>query len=209
MKVAILIPVNESVKAVTAQCLARMVSKTYLAQLSGPAGAISPVLETFIWSSSSIAYNRRRLVILALEWGADYVLWVDGDMAFPPDALLRLLAHGKAVVGTNYRRRDVESVLPTAARTRAGERSLLIPSGSGLEEADHIGFGFCLIEARVLRALKMPMFLEGVAADGLSPTGEDVHFFERVREAGFAVHVDQALSMESGHIAETPLYFPR
>ncbi|HEX6377247.1 MAG TPA: hypothetical protein VFZ91_16170 [Allosphingosinicella sp.] len=209
MKVAILIPVNETVKAVTAQCLARMVSRTYLAKLAGPAGSISPIVETFIWSSSSIAYNRRRLVLLALEWGADYVLWVDGDMTFPPDGLLRLLAHGKAVVGTNYRRRNVESVLPTAARTRAGERSAMMPSGAGLKEADHIGLGFCLIEARVLRALKMPMFLEGVGPDGLSPTGEDVHFFERVREAGFAVHVDDDLSMEIGHMAETPLYFPR
>ena len=36
---------------------------------------------------------------------ADEILWVDTDMQFPEDALLRLLAHDKDIVGCNYRTR--------------------------------------------------------------------------------------------------------
>src|SRR6476620_5674218 len=44
---------------------------------------------------------RNRLTATALGWGADWVLFIDDDMAFPPNTLAALLAHGKRVVACN------------------------------------------------------------------------------------------------------------
>jgi hypothetical protein len=41
--------------------------------------------------------------------------------------------------------------------------------------------------------------------DGTRIIGEDVFFFRQVRDAGIAVHVDQALSWNIGHVAQREL----
>ena len=42
--------------------------------------------------SNSLVYEaRNHLAVRAVEAGCDYILWLDSDMIFPPDALLRLI----------------------------------------------------------------------------------------------------------------------
>jgi hypothetical protein len=71
---------------------------------------VTPELKLFIVSSSLLPESRNRLVAEALNWDADYMLWMDADHVFPCDALLRLLGRSKLVVGFNYARRHT----PTA-----------------------------------------------------------------------------------------------
>ena len=73
------------------------------------------------------------------------MFWADADHVFPADALLRLVAHEKPVVGANYPRRahptfpTAESgdqhVWTTADKARAGD----------LERVSRLGLGLCLM----------------------------------------------------------------
>ncbi len=206
MKIALCIPIYDGARPLFTQCLARMISQTYMADISGPAGKVEPVIETFVRSTPSIAYSRRSLARDALEWQADWVLWLDCDMTFPPSALLRLLSHGKPIVAANYRSRHSAGPLSTAAKGD-GDPKPIEPRREGLEEVDYCGLGLCVTAAPVLRAVPLPMFLEGVGPDGFTPTGEDCYFFAAARAAGFPALVDHGLSAEVGHVSETVLRF--
>lgn len=185
-----------------------MIAHSYMAEVRGPDGPVKLVIETFVLDSNSVSYGRRKLADWALKWRADYVLWLDADMTFPPSALLQLLSHGQPVVGANCRRRTVGSIDPTAVKTVDGQARPVAPAETGLEPVDHTGLAVCLVEGRVLAALKQPMFVEVAAPDGIGKIGSDTHFFRLVRDAGFPIHIDHSLSMEVGHIAETVLRFP-
>ena len=46
--------------------------------------------------------NREMIVKDALENNCTHLLFVDSDMKFPQDTLLKLLKHGKDIVGASY-----------------------------------------------------------------------------------------------------------
>lgn len=150
---------------------------------------------------------RERLVERALAAKADWLLWLDDDHTFPPDALLRLLAHEKPIVGANYPRRSRHRIESTAHRieariTQPPKSVPLTPKPEGLEPVAFMGFGLLLTKAEIFAKLRRPWFKWG-------PHGEDGYFCEQAIKAGYQPHVDHALSMEVGHIAETVLTFPR
>ena len=207
LKIAILLPVHGMTRAGFTLSLARMIAFTCRAQVDSPVGKLEPHIETFMVSTSNIGHSRRMLARQALEWGADYVLWADSDHEFPRDALLRLLAHGKPVVGVNYRRRDPATEIPTAARLLPGGGTEPVPPKvEGLEQVAHLGLGLCAMEARVLASVPEPRFRESVSPEGLL-RGEDVDFFDALAELGVPVFLDHALSLEVGHFAEVSLRF--
>src|ERR1700743_899829 len=55
--------------------------------------------------SSIVAEARNNGVELARRRGADFLLFLDSDMLFPPTALFRLLLHRKDIVGATYAKR--------------------------------------------------------------------------------------------------------
>jgi hypothetical protein len=71
---------------------------------------------------------------------------------------------------------------------------------SGLQEAYNCGFGFCLIERKVLEAVPAPRYLLKYAeGDGRYAT-EDFCFFSQAREdAGFPVYIDLDASKRVWH----------
>lgn len=196
MKIAICVPHHGDVKAGFAQCLAILVGTTV--------GSSHTVFVAFE-EDGALDYKRTRLILRALEWGADYIQCIDSDHTFPPDATLRLLAHDKPIVGCNYLRRrcerptalgmDNEPVETTEAKAKSGD----------LENVGAMGLGFCLLKASVFKTIAHPWFRTEVAANGELYRGEDVHFFNQARRARFPVLVDHALSWSLGHIAERVL----
>ena len=48
---------------------------------------------------SNLAVNENTLAKCAMDMGADYWLSVENDVTFPEDAVVRLVAHGKDIVG--------------------------------------------------------------------------------------------------------------
>jgi hypothetical protein len=162
---------------------------------------VRPELVYCLGLGARVSISRRILADQAVEMGADYLLWIDGDQTFPPEGFVRLARHQLPVVGCNYPVRNVDNAEPSAFRFVDGEKVRLQP-GSGVEPADVIGLGFCLVQGWVLSRLPKPWFLE-------SDEGEDGYFCSLLKSVGITPHVDHDLSYEIGHVAEGVLKFNR
>jgi hypothetical protein len=154
---------------------------------------------------SIIHKSRQELADQAEAQQADYTLWIDSDMRFPRDALVRLLSREQDIVGVNYVTRT-KPMRYTAVERITEDGVFHLPTGpeaAGLEEAEAIGFGMVLIHGSVWAALgERPWFrFEHDEMLGV-PVGEDVYFCRRARAAGFKVMVDHDLSHEIRHIGQ-------
>jgi hypothetical protein len=205
VKIALCMPIHSGGKPGFIQSLGRMIDHTHRTSFQDEKGQrVELAFESLVTCSSSIAHSRNAIAAEALEWGANWLFWLDADQTFPADALVRLLARRVPVVGCNYRRRAAEVHLPTASVIRDGKSEPLIAEGDGIVEVDHLGLGVCLVSAAVLRKVERPWFrFEETAAGAL--IGEDAYFFRKLRAAGFIPYVDQALSRQIGHIADIEL----
>lgn len=199
MRVVICTPVHGETKAKFTQCLFRLGLRTALY----PHTEIE--IDSFIKSGSNVGYCRRLLAQEALAAEADYILWIDADQTFPPNALLRLLAADKPIIGANIRRRNPDEVMSTAFDLNGQP---LEPKREGIEEVLQMGLGLSLVHSSVFKAIEPPFFAEEVQQNGMDVLGEDIYFFRKARAAGFPAHVDHGLSLEVGHLAETELRFP-
>lgn len=180
-------------------------------------------LDTYMVSCSMLTESRHTLVAAAVSWDADYMLCLDADHVFPPDTLMRLLAHGLPVVGCNYPRR-VTPTAPTAAGDSDDEDSpshLIYTTkekaeAKEVEECAHMGFGVLLINMKVFEALQhhaervgdgnmLPLFAFEPSPNKAGMTGEDVFFFKKLAAAGITPFIDHALSWEVGHCYEIVL----
>ncbi|HYI65001.1 MAG TPA: hypothetical protein VEW71_08965 [Allosphingosinicella sp.] len=218
MRVAICIPRYGDTKGDFTISLARMLVHS----LAAPApGGERLEIEIFSISSSDLPSSRTELLKSAIAWQARYLLWLDSDHVFPPDALLRLLAHRLPVVGCNQPRRS-EPTGPVAVRLDGkGEMEHVwttakLAKAGTVEEVIHVGLALCLIDMNVLHQVKAHVE-KGVGWAHWAPfdrkllpgttarMGEDVSFFRELTDAGVKVYVDHALSWAVGHIHERVL----
>jgi len=146
----------------------------------------------------------------------DAILWIDADMMFPPDALIRLLLHRVPIVGADYRLRG--QPFP-----RLGMRvdpdnpfgKYKFPSAddpkTGLDDAMAVlGFGLLLTRMRVYQhpEWQRPWFMRTWNPQARrvdNPTGfstEDTNFCTMARLCGFKVCCDLDLSAEVSHIGQ-------
>ncbi|HEY1605070.1 MAG TPA: glycosyltransferase family A protein [Allosphingosinicella sp.] len=159
----------------------------------------------FVVSSAILPQARNVLVAQAREWGADWILWIDADMTFPPDTLSRLLARNVPVVGANCVRRQTGQ--PSTAyigQTPVATTEEKVRSGS-VEQVSALGLGLCLTNTSIFERLPEPWFLFGYDRDRKIAIGEDSFLFGNLLAAKIPVYVDHAVSWEIGHIAETVL----
>jgi hypothetical protein len=218
IKIALCTPAHRQVEAKWAQCLAAMVAHTSKARIELDGEPADIEFEIFIVSSSLLLESRNRLVVEAINWGADYMLWMDADHVFPSDALLKLLSRSKLVVGCNYARRFTPTS-PTASKYGEDDEMDLVwttkekAEAGELEEVAHLGLGFCLVDMRTYAILETqaeeagkehfwPLFDMPVKPDGIGCIGEDVRYFRMLREAGIKVFLDHEVSWDVGHLHE-------
>jgi hypothetical protein len=205
MKIAICVPHHGDVKAKFALCLANLVAETTRGTIRLELSIDRAEVRTFFEQDGPVDFKRTRLVRRARKWGAEYILFVDSDQTFPPDALLRLLRRRKPVIGCNYVTR-YEPVQPTAidGDNRRLSTTRAKAEADQLEEVAALGLGFCLLHTHVFEIIGKDAvpFLFTFDSNGEIVCGEDVHFFNVVRAAGLAVFLDHAVSWDIGHIAE-------
>ena len=194
MKIAICSPVHGDTRAAFTQCLGRMLVATMSTDFVYNGARIRPDIELFFNASSLLAESRCLLAEKGLRWGADFILWMDADHTFPPNALARLLARSTPIAGANYPRRNTGE--PTAVALEGGALPF---DRTGLVEVASLGLGLCLIDSQVFRTVPRPWFRIEHAADGV-PISEDYYFFHKARAAGQPAFVDADLSREVGHI---------
>jgi hypothetical protein len=203
MKVALLTPFHSNVAAHFAFSLAHLTER--VARLHRDIE-----LKVLMNTSSSLPRVRTDLAKSALAWGAEWMLWLDSDMLFPPDTLERLLAFGLDVVGANYPRR----MPPHVGTATVQSGSALVPCETTLAKAQSgqpeqvltLGFGALLMNARVFEALERPWFqIVDDGDDGF--VGEDMHFLHKLSQHGHVPYVDHALSWDIGHVGERVFTF--
>lgn len=200
--IAINLPTADQVHSDFAVDLARLVS--YTAHHFGD--KIEAILVNSV-RGSIVHKSRQALAEQAEEQRADYSLWIDSDMRFPRDALVRLLSREQDIVGVNYvtRQQPMHYVAIKNEVTADGPGEYLATKidSEGLEEAAAIGFGMVLIHGSVWGKLgPAPWFLFDYDRDLDVPIGEDVYFCRLAREAGINIMVDHDLSKEIRHIGQ-------
>lgn len=145
--------------------------------------------------SSLVPLGRNQCVAAAQIMKATHLLFLDTDMVFPADTLARLLAHDKDIVGATYSQR-MPPFHPLCVNEN-GEHAHLT---RGLARMRLMPTGCLLIRLAVFDALDKPYFRLAVEAEQLR--GEDYHFCESARAAGFEIWCDGDLSKEIGHVGQ-------
>jgi hypothetical protein len=186
-KVMVAVPCGEMVHADFAYDMARLVGYSQL---------VRPEMTMLLYhvKGTYLPRARARLVQEALDQSCSHILWLDSDMRFPKDTLLRLLAHEKPVVAANYSTRQ-PPYLPTAYDLS----NQPIFDDAGLIEARHCGMGVMLVDCDVFREMSKPWFALGYAKAIDDYSGEDTYFCERVRQTGATVLIDGPLSEQVSH----------
>ncbi len=144
-------------------------------------------------SGCYIEDNRNGLVNFFLNSGIPltHVLWIDTDMQFPEDGLLRLLAHDKDIVGANYRTRT-----PPYACAGIYQNGDLDTMRPGLRLMKQIPTGFLLVKFDVFKKLPFPWFKPGLNHE----PRDDVYFCHLAQAHGYEIWCDNDLTKEIVHI---------
>lgn len=153
-------------------------------------------------SGALIYANRDYLTMLALDTGADYVLWLDSDVIFEPDLLQKLIDDDRDIVsGLYFRRRPPYSpVIYKTIRYGKGEEKITeefpdYPKGE-LFEADAFGMGAVLMKTQVLKDI---VERYKTAFSPYSGYGEDISFCIRAKTLGYKLWCDSRINL--GHVS--------
>lgn len=156
------------------------------------------------FQKGSLIYDaRNKLAVSAIKGNYDYVLWLDSDMTFPQDMLVRMLEHmkDKDIVSGLYFRR-VPPFKPVLFKTIDPDAE---PSWTGYDdypshpfELEGIGFGCVLMKTSVLCSLGL---MQGGWFSPIGGFGEDLSFCIRARKAGYKIWCDPSLAC--GHVGHT------
>ncbi len=145
--------------------------------------------------SSLVPLGRNQCVGAAQAMKASHLFFLDTDMVFPADALRRLLAHDKDIVGATYAKRA-----PPFHPLTITEEGKLEQITSGLRRVRLLPTGCMLIKLGVFEKLSAPFF--NLENEGGQLRGEDYYFCEKARAAGFVLWCDGDLSSTLGHIGQ-------
>lgn len=187
MKVLVAVPCGEMVHADFAYDLAAMVGYTQFAQPDW-------TLMLYHVKGTYLPRARATLANVALEQGCSHILWLDSDMRFPKDTLVRLLGHGQAIVAANYPTRQ-PPFLPTAMDNDYQP----VFEGEGVTDVRVCGMGVMLTTTDVFRKIGKPYFALGYNKKQDDYAGEDAFFCEAARKEGLRIQIDWALTAEVSH----------
>jgi GT2 family glycosyltransferase len=155
----------------------------------------------------SLVYDSRNtLAAYAVQMEADYILWLDSDMVFPPDTLERMMKvldeHKEIDIlsGLFFRRTTPFTPVLFSKLEREGDNVVFeefdhVPEG--LTEIAGCGFGCVLMRTDCLLDIASR---QGTGAwfTPMLHAGEDCSFCLRARECGYSIWVDP--SIECGHM---------
>lgn len=201
MKIAIVMPSHEYVPFTFTVDLASLVAFTMASMPEGVTFGIVGKCGTYIHDT------RQSLLTDALRDDCDYILWLDTDMRFPPDAFERLMGRHKDIVGINYAKRGLPTSFVALKTVPEGETKgttcLTLPDSTGLEEVEGLGFGMVLMRTAALSGMPDPAhepWFQNVHLGENRWMGEDIFFCKLFREhTGRKIFVDQDLSKECAH----------
>lgn len=149
---------------------------------------------------SLIPKQREALVEYALERPTcTHVLFLDSDMKFPPDTLVRLLEHGLSAVCASYTERQPPYRPVAFADHTYQERVWPSPEETDLRAIAACGFGCFLVKTDLLRAMSWPHFAIASDPEHHAFVGEDIFFCRKLHDMGVPLVLDQKLTNELMH----------
>jgi len=214
-EVAILCPIAESVSPVTFQSVAAMVG--YSTSKGVKINHIGVTERTLVDTA------RNTLAKEFLKTDNEWAMWIDSDMTFPKETIIKLLdvakkKKAKMVTGVYYQRggkhfpvcwvRDPElengtKLVHENPKKYDQNNYIGMYALPGMEAvkpflADTAGFGCVLIHREVLEVMDYPyfQFIPGECS-------EDFYFFVNAREKGFKLWAEPTLDLR--HIGTPPL----
>ena len=155
----------------------------------------------------SLIYDARDICVdTAIKEDFDYLMFIDSDIEFEPDAMLKLLDRNKDIVtGIYYKRGGDHSpvVYRHIAPLEVGTRKVTCVTETDVDrpffKVEGCGMGFCLIKVEVFKKLleKYPTCFTPI--DGL---GEDLSFCYRAIQEGYEIWADGEIPLNHwGEIA--------
>ena len=182
-KILICVPSMDMVAAGFAQSLAML-------QKGGNETAIMFQVGSLIYEA------RNKLAKQAIKMGAEWTMWFDSDMIFPPETMTKLLEHNAPIVSGAYFRRSPPYHLVAFDECDTKNRKwtdLKLPTET--VSCGGVGFGCVLVKTDVLFdvAAKFQTWFEP-----MNGFGEDLSFCWRARECGYDILLDPSISC--GHI---------
>lgn len=194
--VMIACPTTDKVWAETATCIINLTHSSFYRTI------------TSFFRGGLIHRSRNELANLFLRHDAkpDYLLFVDSDMVFRPDALELLLLDHKDIVTANAfsRQYPVKPVVGMFDPVKIGKVNILVDFQKDiLEPVDSCGMAFTLISRRAMEQVtaahpKPFNFIFFPETDGELP--EDSAFCWRAKEVGLQVWHDSRVQI--GHIGD-------
>lgn len=140
-----------------------------------------------------LPFARNRIARRAIETKADYVFFIDADMVFPPDTLLRLWKHNVPMINALAFRRTsphYPCIFSWNEKEKCYETSTYT---KGLLEVDATGMAAHLIKTEVFRNMKQPWYYY---RDNLFSS--DLTFCENARKLSYKILIDTDLKI--GHL---------
>lgn len=171
-----------------------------LEELSRPPGTLVKTCR-----GASPADNRNRIIEYTLSVGADWLFWLDDDLTFGPEVLLRLLAHQRpAVVGLSLNRRAPFQPL-WFSRNDPDPSALLstLPAPNQLVPIAGSTFGGMLLRTDVLRRILPPYTTIGQVGNP-EQWNDDLYFCRKLRAANVQLFGDPAVRF--GHTINAELW---
>lgn len=155
----------------------------------------------------SLIYEaRNKLAKQAIKMGADWTMWFDSDMIFPPETMIKLLEHNAPIVSGAYFRRSPPYHLVAFDECDTKNRKwtdLKLPAET--VSCGGVGFGCVLVKTDVLFdvAAKFQTWFEP-----MNGFGEDLSFCWRARECGYDILLDPSISCgHVGHIVVNESFY--
>lgn len=168
--------------------------------LMRPEGSITSTV-----SGQSPASGRNVIIKQALDNDCTHVFFMDDDMIFPPDTLLKLIEHNKDIVSALYLSRAFphRPVFFDKAYENGYNKYFSLTDGvKGLIKGVNCGLGAVLISTEVFKKLEPPYIRLGeIEKDGWC---DDIGFFNRCREVGYDVYCD--LDAPVGHLGSVTIW---
>lgn len=159
---------------------------------------------------SAVDAARNQMATDAIGKGFRELMWVDCDVAFDPDDVGKLRAHGLPFTCGIYPKKGPRQF---ACEFLPGTPSVRFGKGGGPVDIKYCGFGFTHVRAEVFEAVEarfelpicnlrfnsplIPFFGPMVSPDpgGHWSLSEDYAFCERARQCGFTVVADTSIRL--------------
>lgn len=145
-----------------------------------------------------VATKKQFIAEFAVENGAEWVLYLDDDVIFPPQTLIQLLHRNKDIAGGVYWSKSNPSVpLIFNGHMKGSFQDWHV---GDFIQVDAMGMGLTLIKTKVFKAMPKPWFSLNYTFQEMEHkttrdfgTTEDLYFYKKAKDYGFQVWCDTSI----------------